>query len=412
MDNNNLSDWLVKIESFNPNEIELGLSRIRQVAEEMQLLDFAGKVVLVGGTNGKGSCVATLEAIALQQNLNVGCYTSPHLINFNERVRINGEQVSDQLLVEAFNEVESVRKQVALTFFEFTTLVALWIFQQQELDLIVLEVGLGGRLDAVNIVEPNTSIVTTIDFDHSDWLGDSLQQIAREKAGIIRPGQTAFVGDEKSYQLLSKVEHINLASLQLISVDAVDEQMKADRSVIDDISLNPFQLLPQNILLAKQAFEFLFELPVKLTDVLPKIKIAGRCQLLDLPLPTIVDVAHNPQAAGNLVGQIKNRMMQTGAQKCFAICGMMADKAVEEVLSILDPVVDEWLFVDLPGERAIDAEALLNIYQQVNSAKPALSFASVKLAYDNLRIKATSQDMILVFGSFITVSNMLQYEIN
>lgn len=411
MDNNNLSDWLVKIESFNPNEIELGLSRIRQVAEEMQLLQFAGKVVLVGGTNGKGSCVATLEAMALQHNLEVGCYTSPHLINFNERIRINGEQVSDQLLVEAFNEVEAVRKQVALTFFEFTTLVALWIFQRQKLDLIVLEVGLGGRLDAVNIVEPDTSIITTIDFDHSDWLGDSLPQIAREKAGIIRTGQTAFVGDEKSFQLLSKVEHIELAYLQLINVD-VDEQMKADRSVINDNTLNPFQLLPQNILLAKQAFEFLFKLPVKLADVLPRIKIAGRFQLLNLPLPTIVDVAHNPQATENLVSQVKNRMMQTGAQKCFVICGMMADKAVEQVLSILDPAVDEWLFVDLPGERAIGAEALISIYQQVNSAKPALSFASVNLAYDNLRNKATSQDMILVFGSFITVSNMLQYEIN
>lgn len=404
MNKTNLDDWLLHIESFNPNEIDLGLSRIKQVAGKFDLLTFPGKVVLVGGTNGKGSCVASLEAMALHHGLNVGCYTSPHLVHFNERIRINGKQANDQLLIQAFNQIEANRDRVSLTFFEFTTLVALWIFKQSSLDLLVLEVGLGGRLDAVNIVEPDCSVITTIDYDHSDWLGDSLTAIAKEKAGITRTGKNTFVGDIRSLKLLKET----LLSDDNLTLAKIDSDQ--DKRAIKDCKINPYRLLEQNIALAKQTFESLFSLSTPLHQVLPKIKISGRFQSINLAVPTVLDVAHNPQAAKNLGQQLKTYTEENNTQKVYAVCGMMADKAISEVLSVLEPLVSEWYFADLQIGRASTAEELLALYRQNHVSKSAFSFASVKLAYDAISKKACCNDLILVFGSFITVANMLQYE--
>ena len=191
----NLADWLHYIEALHPNNIELGLERVKKIAERADLLQFNCPVIIVGGTNGKGSCIAILQAIMQAAGLKVATYTSPHILHFNERIQIGGQPVDDETLCTAFRMIQSQLHGTQLTFFEFTTLAALWCFQQVQLDVLLLEVGLGGRLDAVNIVEPNISVITTIDIDHIEWLGNDREAIGHEKAGIFRRNKFAVCGD-------------------------------------------------------------------------------------------------------------------------------------------------------------------------------------------------------------------------
>jgi len=407
MKSKTLSEWLTHIESFHPAEIELGLERVRAIATKLQLLTFAGKVIIVGGTNGKGSCVAVLESLARAQGLSTGVYTSPHLLKFNERIRLNGNDVKESQLVAAFESIEAIRDNQPLTFFEFTTLAALSVFQQAQPDLIVLEVGLGGRLDAVNITEPDLSIITTIAIDHTDWLGDSLEKIAFEKAGIARQGKITLTGDTKSYTLLkaqANTQKVDLRQVNLFN-DSFDRE-------IEEPKHNPYRLLKQNILLAKEAFELLFPGHIiNLRKVLQNVDIKGRFQELKLPVTTIVDVAHNPQSAQNLVVQIASYKRSQQNARVYAICGMMADKAIIDVLTIMDEVIDEWRFVDLDLPRAIKAEDLADLYARSQLTKPTEIAVNVESAYQNCASKCTAMDMILVFGSFITVADMLQYQL-
>jgi len=401
-----LSDWLTYIESLHPSEIELGLDRIRSVAERLDILNQNSKVILVAGTNGKGSCCAMLESISLTQGKSVGCYTSPHLVEFNERIRLNGVNINDELLVEAFENIENRKGDIQLTFFEFTTLAALSVFKEASPDLIVLEIGLGGRKDACNIVEPDTSVITTIDKDHTDWLGDSLEGIAFEKAGVIRNNKPAIIGDEKSFRLVSKVLDFDNDKLSLISRQ--DEEF---RKLIDDIEINPRQLLAQNMLLAKEAFENAFNLSVELEEfasALQNIRLNGRFQQLGNQ-HIILDVAHNPQSAANLLTQLENYKSKYDIQHVTAVCGMMADKAITEVLSILDSGVDSWYFAELNFPRAISPTELLNEYKKVNETKKSevcLNIGETISAFVNASAK---NDLLLVFGSFITVGNTVQY---
>ena len=405
-----LDKWLAHIESFHPNEIELGLERIKSIATEMDLLRFDARIVTVGGTNGKGSCVATLEALAKTAGLKFASYTSPHLISFNERIRINGLPISDSSLVKAFEIIETTRGNTALTFFEFTTLAALYSFKQAPLDLIVLEVGLGGRLDAVNIVEPDVSVVTTIDKDHESWLGSELTQIAKEKFGIFRKQNTNFVGDKKSLQLATdlitsagyKVETSASYCESLISSHQLD-------TILKDPAKNPNRLLLQNIQCAIAAFSYLFgnkELLKSVDEVFEAITIQGRFQQLSTNPITIVDVGHNVQAGLNLANQIATTDCE-GTR--IAICGLMADKAISEFLQVLDPVIDEWLFVDLPINRAASGEELMIEYTAKGLNKPISNFSSVHKAYESVLQKSSGEIEVYVIGSFITVSEMLQY---
>ncbi len=406
-----LPQWLTMIESFHPDEIELGLARITQLATRLDLINQTARIIIVGGTNGKGSCVATLESLALESNLNVGCYTSPHLLKFNERIRVNGKDVSDQTLQDAFEKIDQARETLALTFFEFTTLVALLIFKQTSLDLIVLEVGLGGRLDAVNIIQPDATIITTIDFDHQSWLGNSLQDIAFEKSGICRKGISNFVGDLKSYQLILAARPEFSFELNLIKTgDGEGLSFSQLTKLVNDDSINPNRLLLQNLMLAARIFQSIFPKAfsnIDLANVVRNIKIKGRFQKIsDSPL-VIVDVGHNVQAAKNLAHQIRKRDPNSSAKK-YAICGLMADKAIGEFLAIMDGVIDEWYFVDLPIERAAKAQSLNAIYQQLNTGKQTHCAESVRQAYQQVNNGISKDDQIFVFGSFITVAEMLK----
>ncbi len=400
-----LNEWLDFIESFHPSEIKLGLERISDVAKKLNLLTSDSQIILVGGTNGKGSCVALLESLANNQNISFAAYTSPHLLSFNERIRINGENVSDDALIDAFESIELVRGQLPLTFFEFTTLAALWVFKKASPDLIILEVGLGGRLDAVNIMQPNASVITTIDYDHIDWLGDSLDKIGYEKAGIMRNGVPAFIGDNKSFKLLNELETVDTSCL--FCVQQADNETK---EIINNDGINIYRLLEQNIQLAVTVFKNIYpQSDINLTEVLHGVCIQGRFQRLNERIQTIVDVAHNPQSAQNLAWQLAQFKKQNNIRQVIAICGMMADKSIQSVLSALDPEVDCWNFVSLDMERAISAEGLQLEYQSLDNQVTAGKYVNVSEAYQDIERNCESEDLILVFGSFITVANMLQY---
>lgn len=411
MNSESLDDWLIYIESFNPKEIELGLSRIKQVAVSLDCLSLDSKVVLIAGTNGKGSCVATLESIALNQGKSVACYTSPHLLAFNERIRFNGKNASDHELVTAFQAIEAQRQNTPLTFFEFTTLAALLIFKQHQPELVILEVGLGGRQDATNVIDPDVSVITTVALDHTDWLGDTLEAIAYEKGGIIRPGKPAIVGDTETFNLLNKVLPEHSAELVLIS-DA------AHSAFLRDIRVNPYCLLEQNLLLAKMAFEKAFDYSLTEINFIESIKsicLEGRFQQIEgLDPVTIVDVAHNPQSAENLLRQLSGYVKANSVKRVTAILGMMADKSVMDVIKILDPLVNDWCFVDLDNQRSISSQGLKQEYRRLEQSSKSTSncFDSVKLAYQWFIQKNNSKradELLVVFGSFITVANMLQY---
>jgi len=415
MQKNLLSDWLVHIESFHPREIELGLERVSAVAEKMSLLRLPGIKILIAGTNGKGSCVAAIEALALECNLTVVSYTSPHLVSFNERIRINGREVDDLELVEAFNKVEQTRGDTELTFFEFTTLAALEIIRRQQPDLALLEVGLGGRQDATNIIEPDLSLITTVDYDHADWLGDSLEQIAYEKGGIMRKGKPAFIGDEKTFRLLSKACPDFTGEMTLVSEsesESESEQALEWQAIVSDSIANPLQLLPQNLLLAIRALEHGFELklaPSLVTRAFSQITLLGRFQRLSLKHECLLDVAHNPQSAFNLATQLKAYLDKNDFSRVVAICGMMSDKAVDEVLRAMTILVDCWHFTDLPLARAMDAKELSICCRRIKPDARVDCFQSVADAFEAVQGDSDDKVLVLVFGSFVTVGAMLEY---
>jgi len=402
-----LNEWLQKIESIHLTEIELGLDRVSDVAKNLQLLSTDAKLVIVAGTNGKGSCVATLEAIAISQQKRVACYTSPHLQHFSERIRINGQDIPDAILLAAFESIESARADISLTFFEYTTLAALWAFAKNDLDLIILEVGLGGRLDAVNIMQPDVSIVTSIDHDHADWLGDDLQQIAFEKSGIFREDSINLVGDQKSYDLIMQARPELSKKIELVS-KIISEDNGSNQSQYYEQFLSDYNLIEQNVGLAFRAFNQLFEIqsqPLDLQDVGQCFQLQGRFQkLCERPL-TILDVAHNPQATANLALNL-SRLAQNKAR--YAICGLMKDKAIEQILSIIEPQIDQCIFVDMDSARAASSKDLLAIWSRL-SHKKASTKNSVADAYRWIIDNSDENAQIIVFGSFITVAAMLQY---
>ena len=402
----NLLQWLTYIESFHPEEIELGLERIRIVAEKLSLLPFNFPVILVGGTNGKGSCVAMLESLALQSNPNVCCYTSPHLVDFNERIRINGKNVDVQQLVDAFEQIESMRDQTPLTFFEFTTLAALLIFSKNKPDLVVLEVGLGGRKDATNIVEPDVSIITTVDIDHTQWLGNDIKQIAYEKAGIMRNDKHALIGDKATYDLLVDVAANFHKEMSLIDIKNCNIAGICQQSAI-----NHYNLHAQNIALAVESYSLLFKISLTeeyIASALKNIQFAGRFDLISINPDILVDVAHNVQAVGRLKAQLAAFKKEKNIRLTYAVCGMMKDKAINEVISIIDGEIDEWLFVDLDTPRASSADSIRQAYLKSGLQKNVETYPDVQSALTIATAKMNTNDLLLVFGSFITVGEAVK----
>ncbi len=410
-----LEAWLEWLEASHPTtEIELGLARVSKVAKLLQLDKPQVPVITVAGTNGKGSVVATLESLACNHNLQVGSYTSPHLLKFNERVKINGTPVSDELLCQAFFKIANSKGDIPLTYFEYTTLVGLYCFQQQALDFIVLEVGLGGRLDAVNLVDTDIAIITSIGLDHTDWLGETLEEIAYEKAGVARKNKPLVVADKSLLPLLDKAINDIQPNLVVESYDyfiEADEQQWSYRSS----SLKLTNLVNNSLFVTNKAAALTAFIEVfpeiaqsdSVSKALNNAGLTGRFSQLSEDPWIILDVAHNPDSAQLLNKNLKELDVKAD-QQIWAICGMLKDKDIEASLNQMDQI-DQWLCIDLNSPRGSEACYLESIISTSNPKSNYYSFSNIETAYRFFIDNASEVDLLVVFGSFVTVGQMLEY---
>jgi dihydrofolate synthase/folylpolyglutamate synthase len=417
-----LPDWLALIESRHAEvHINMGLARV-QAVKDLLGLQFACPVIMVAGTNGKGSTCSMLESILLRAGYKVGLYIKPHFLDFNERARIGGELASDAALVAAFGAVELARGDIDLTYFEFTTLAILQLMAGAALDVVILEVGLGGRLDAVNVIDADVAIVTSVDIDHTDYLGDTREKIGFEKAGIFRAGKAAICSDPvPPASLVAHAEAIG-ADLWLLGRDfnySGDKQQwnyggRAQRrnSLAYPSLRGANQLL--NAAAALAALEVLrIELPVGAQEVrtgLVTVELPGRFQVLPGRPTVILDVAHNPHAAAALGQNLGNMGFHPYT---YAVFGVMADKDIDGVIAPLAPYVDHWCVTDLASPRAMPASELAAIVGALpqgdakDGEKSVQTFADPGAAFANAMSRAGENDRIVVFGSFYTVAGVM-----
>lgn len=414
-----LADWLAYLERLHPTAIELGLDRVRTVRARLRL-DPSFPVITVGGTNGKGSTCAFLEAMLVAAGRRVGCYTSPHLLAYNERVRIDGVPVTDEMLCRAFAAVEAARGEVSLTYFEFGTLAAVWCFLEAGVEVAVLEVGMGGRLDAVNVFDADVAVVTTVDLDHMAWLGPDREHIGREKAGIYRAGRPAICADpDPPASLLAHAQAIG-ARLRRVGRDFGWEQggdgwrfwRRADGTYAELVALPaPALTGAYQYANAAAAIEALQALAPRLAVAerairagLSGVRLAGRFQVLPGRPRRILDVAHNPQGARMLAANLRQ---QPVPGRTLAVVAMLADKDMAGVVQALAGEVDAWFVAGLPPPRGASAEALAEVVRRLAPGTECAGFADVASAHRAACMAAAQDDRILIFGSFYTVAAVL-----
>ncbi len=410
-----LSDWLQWQENLNPKEIDLGLERVAAVLDKLKLTSkFFCPVITVAGTNGKGSTVAFIESILYQSKNTVGSYTSPHLFKYNERIRINQQPVSDADLCDAFNVIDKARGGVALTYFEFGTLAALVIFKKYNIDVAVLEVGLGGRLDAVNVIDADVAVITSIDIDHVDWLGNDVEAIAREKAGVMRPQKPAVVSIFKPpVSLLAYAKENNVNMLRL-GQDYLYQGISEKKWQLNGLNLHlpdlpvpalkgDFQL--QNASAAIMAISLLEleKIPAieEIASGLQYARLAGRYQQLSEHPLVVVDVAHNAQSARMLHDTLSATPV---VGKTIAVVAMLADKAIDEVLAAVNPQIDLWFSAGLSAGRANSVKNMAQAVRDLNSDVKLSVCDDVTEACAKALTLASENDRIIVFGSFYTVA--------
>jgi dihydrofolate synthase/folylpolyglutamate synthase len=411
-----LSGWLAYLETLHPKTIALGLERVRAVYERLSIAPLC-PVVTVGGTNGKGSTSALLERMLSAGGYRVGLYTSPHLLRYNERVRIAGGEADDAALCAAFAAVEDVRGDTLLTYFEFGTLAALWLFVRSRLDALVLEVGLGGRLDAVNIIDADVAVVTTVAIDHIDYLGPTREAIAREKAGIFRAGRVAVCADrDPPAALIGQAQAIGARLLRIGAEFGYVAQPNQWRYFGPGGARHglPYPALRGNYQLANAAAALTAldalhaRLPVPMgavREALVSIELPGRFQVLPGRPVTVLDVAHNEQAALALADNVAAMGFHP---QTMAVFGSMADKDIDAVIAALKPRVDRWLIASLPPPRGATSALLHARLTGLGVAPDAiLSYQDPGAAYRAAREMATEADRIVVFGSFLTVAAAL-----
>ncbi|MGP1718093.1 MAG: bifunctional tetrahydrofolate synthase/dihydrofolate synthase [Methylophilus sp.] len=409
--------WLSYIESLHPKSIEMGLSRVQAVAARLQLA-FPFTVITVGGTNGKGSTCAMLERIYATAGYRVGCYTSPHLVQYQERVRLNGDLIGDEVLCAAFTAVELAREDISLTYFEMGTLAALWAFEQQPLDIVILEVGLGGRLDAVNIVDADCAIVTNVDLDHMEFLGDTRELIGHEKAGIYRKSQVAICGDvQPPVSLLNHAATLGV-SLKRLGVDyRIDFSQQQEAQYHDaqgTLAIGSLRLFGDyqwqnaaSVLYAVRALQA--GLPVTEEDLrqgLTATEVVGRFQYWHRSPDVILDVAHNPHAARALRRNLQQ--LSADGSRVFAVFSMLSDKDIAGVVDILHDVIDEWDIAPIQHPRAASVEYLQACLAQQVAEQQLKVHADLPAALRSCYKKAAKNDKIIVFGSFFTVAAILE----
>ncbi|HBH7908896.1 bifunctional tetrahydrofolate synthase/dihydrofolate synthase [Vibrio parahaemolyticus] len=402
-----LAMWLDYLSNIHSSAIDLGLDRVQAVATKANLTKPAPTVITVAGTNGKGSTCALMEAILLDAGYSVGVYSSPHLIRYNERVRINGVDVEDAKHCEAFDYVEKQRGDISLSLFEFGTLAALRIFQVENVDVVLLEVGLGGRLDATNVVDHDVSVITSLAIDHVDWLGDDINVIGFEKAGIYRAGKPAICGQPlPPATVAAHADDICAEFFQVgIQFDyALTEKgwkWSSGAFALEDLPL-PSLPLPN----AATALMALGASELQITDInivngLNNARLAGRMQVLQHEPEIVLDVAHNPHSAEYLVEKVKT---QYAGKTIHVVIAMLHDKDIKATLAALKPIATHWYPASLTGPRAATADELCQYLPQGQ-----VQFQTPVEAFESALSSAASNDLVLVAGSFHTVGEVLEY---
>ena len=415
-----LDAWLAYLEQLHPVAIDMGLERSREVFQRLGLGPLAPRVITVTGTNGKGSTCAFLASLLAGQGLRVGVYSSPHLLRYNERVRLNGTEASDAQLCAAFEAVEAARGDVSLTYFEMGTLAAFWLFASAGLDAVVLEVGLGGRLDTVNLVDADLAVVTSIGIDHADYLGNTRESVAFEKAGILRSGRPALCGDlDPPAPLLEKAR--SLGCPLLLRGHEFDLQIQAqgwnwqgqgaEGQALRLVNLPRLDLPMENAALALQAFALL-GLPWEadsIAEALRTTHVTGRLDRRDVAwkgkrVRLLLDVGHNPHAAQYLRGRLSPIAAPAIRRAVF---GLLADKDLAGVIEPLLGCVSDWAVCPLPSPRSRSAESLQAALSNLGAV--ATSHGSVEAALEHQCDLAGPGDEILVFGSFFCVADALPW---
>jgi len=427
MENWGLSEWLHWQEALNPKEIDLDLERIQIVASRLAILPPENLTFLIGGTNGKGTTLALIEDMLIQKGLRVGSYTSPHLINYNERICINKKPIGDSRLIESFRLIESVREEVALTYFEFGTLAAFITLDDLNCDAWLIEVGLGGRLDATNIISPSISIITNIALDHQEWLGTSMEEIAKEKAGIISQKTPCIFGDSSLPESIKQTAIDKEADLHVLDRDYGLRHLK--QRTRDDqghtvwygrgATINAIKVPSHwaegeysDLAIALMAIEIVDTqlLPTikELNHLLNNFSVPGRFQIIEKKQTWILDVAHNPHAARNLSWKLhslgfqenKINLLKNGHSKFTVILSMMQDKDVIGFVKEIDlPFITDWIVCEMDTPRSYSAEVLQKKLIDYGIADVAVEPELLE-AFSNIKNRTRKNDRILVTGSF------------
>jgi len=415
-----LKDWLFYLESQHPSEIELGLERTLQVAKQAKVIEFeATKIVLVAGTNGKGTTIRFIEQYLLSLGHTVGVYGSPHMFEYNERVRINGVTLNDKAHVDAFSHIESSRKGVPLTYFEFGTLAAFRLLNQAKLDFALIEVGLGGRLDATNILSHDVSVITSLGLDHTDWLGDSIDQIGYEKAGIFRKDRPAVVGlKDAPPSVFEQAKNIGVSEVQVAGNDyeiirgVANSKWayKSETQYLTDLNLS---LIPiQNIATAITTLNQLnIELEAKrVNNVIAELSLPGRMQIVASSPLAMVDVAHNPHAVKYLMSCLDEDCTFANIKRIEVVVAMMKDKDIGETLSLIKGRVSQWHLAPLvDNPRAASPDELADVLNSLNQTEIS-SYSSIEQAWNHAKLTQEKDTLLLGFGSFYTVAEILKSE--
>ena len=407
-----LDQWLVKLETNHDKKIDLGLSRVKKIYDRLDLEKISPKIITVAGTNGKGSTVSILSSICQQANYKVGEFTSPHLINYNERIKINGEPVQDEEICSAFELIEHLLEDITLSYFEYSTLAAALIFKQNNVEISIFEVGLGGRLDSVNVIDADCAVITTVDIDHTAWLGNDKESIGYEKAGIIRTHKPAIYADLDCPK--SIIEHAESLDVKLILLeDQYQFEITKDGFNYQYLE-HQFVTLPKPNIRgdwqyknAATALTALLSLELNIDEDnirkgLESIQLSGRLQLMSQSPDIYIDVSHNAQAAKSLSNWLKKNPVKG---KTFAVFAVFGDKEPINWLHFFKDLIDVWLISEVNSDRALKTNKLVKDLS--NYAELILSFESVKQAFNKVKTIASKQDRIIVFGSFYTVSDVL-----
>lgn len=417
-----LAEWLEWQEQLHLSSIDLGLDRVSDVASRLQLTTLRMPVITVAGTNGKGSCVAMLDSIYRTANYRTGCYTSPHLIHYNERICIAGQPASDDDICEAFTAIDDAREGVSLTYFEFGTLAAAYLFRKHAVDVAIFEVGLGGRLDAVNLWDADIALISNIDIDHIDWLGDDREQIGVEKAGIMRSGHPVICGDPTpTNSIKQEADRIGATLLQLgqaffwtqpAPVDNQPSQWVYQLSNHEPLSL-PLPALRGRFQLNNAAAvvsvvqTFQTTLTVNHEEIaqgLRSASVIGRLQRLSESPEILADVAHNPQSAAALA----EFLIETPAEgQTIALFSALADKDLAGIVGPLTDQFDAWHLIPLEGHRAREPQALLHSLRDLGITAPIEIHGDISGALNTLQNMLKYKDRVVAFGSFLVVSGVM-----